>query len=281
MTFLQIAAAPQQAVNYIVKIKEMAVEYAPKIIGAILIYLIGSWIIRKLSSGMRRAMTGKHYDASLQSFLISLVRVLFTVLLLLTILGMLGVNLTAFGALLAGVGIAIGAALNGSLGNFAGGVMLLTFKPFKVGDLLEAQGQTGVVKELGIFNTILLSPENKTIILANGALSTGTIINYTTHGNLRVDITLAIAPDQPVEKAKQIASDAMLSLHAVLKTPAPEVNVLKIADGMVTFAVRPYALQADYWTVFFGAQEAIKQAWDTQGIKGPIPHVVHLNKSLA
>src|SRR5450432_2863396 len=268
MTFLQIAAAPQQAVNYIVKIKEMAVEYAPKIIGAILIYLIGSWIIRKLSSGMRRAMTGKHYDASLQSFLISLVRVLFTVLLLLTILGMLGVNLTAFGALLAGVGIAIGAALNGSLGNFAGGVMLLTFKPFKVGDLLEAQGQTGVVKELGIFNTILLSPENKTIILANGALSTGTIINYTTHGNLRVDITLAIAPDQPVVKAKQIASDAMLSLHAVLKTPAPEVNVLKIADGMVTFAVRPYALQADYWTVFFGAQEAIKQAWDTQGIKG-------------
>jgi small conductance mechanosensitive channel len=278
MFFLQITEAPHQAISYIVRIKEMAIEYAPKIIGAILIYIIGSWIIGKLSAGMRKAMSGKHYDASLQSFLISLVKALLTVLLLLTILGMLGVNLTAFGALLAGLGIAIGAALNGSLGNFAGGVMLLTFKPFKVGDLLEAQGQTGVVKELGIFNTVLLSPENKTIILANGALSTGTIINYTTHGNLRVDISLAIAPDQPIEKARTTAIDAMLSLPAVLKTPAPEVNILKIGDGMVTFAVRPYALQADYWTVFFGAQEAIKQAWDVVGIKGPIPHVVQIQK---
>ena len=144
---------------------------------------------------MRKAMSGKHYDASLQSFLISSVKVLLTILLLLTILGMLGVNLTAFGALLAGLGIAIGAALNGSLGNFAGGVMLLTFKPFKIGDLIEAQGQTGVVKELGIFNTVLLSSENKTIILASTEdYLPGTIINYTTHGNLRVDITMADCP---------------------------------------------------------------------------------------
>ena len=278
MPLQQITAAPEQAVNFIVKIKEMAIEYAPKLIGAILVYIIGNWVINKLTVVMRKAMTGKHYDASLQSFLISLVKVLLTVLLLLTILGMLGVNLTAFGALLAGLGIAIGAALNGSLGNFAGGVMLLTFKPFKIGDLIEAQSQTGVVKELGIFNTVLLSPENKTIILANGALSTGTIINYTTYGNLRVDITLAIAPDQNIDKAKQVAIDAMLALPTILKTPAPEMNVLKVGDGMVTFAVRPYALQPDYWTVFFGAQEAIKKAWDAAGIQGPIPHVVHINK---
>jgi small conductance mechanosensitive channel len=276
--FLQISEASDKAVGYVVKIKDMALEYAPKIIGGILIYIIGSWVIGKLTAGMKKAMTGRGYDASLQSFLTSLVKVLFTVLLLLTILGVLGVNLTAFGALLAGVGIAIGAALNGSLGNFAGGVMLLTFKPFKVGDLVEAQGQIGEVKELGIFNTILLSPENKTIILANGPLSTGTIINYTTHGNLRVDITLAIAPDQPIEKARQIAIQAILTLPSVLKTPGPEVNVLKIGDGMVTFTVRPYALQADYWTVFFGAQEAIKKAWDEAGIQGPIPHIVHINK---
>ena len=227
MPILQITAAPGQAVNFIVKIKEMAIEYAPKLLGAILVYIIGSWVINKLTALMRKAMTGKHYDASLQSFLISLVKVLLTVLLLLTILGMLGVNLTAFGALLAGLGIAIGAALNGSLGNFAGGVMLLTFKPFKIGDLLEAQGQTGVVKELGIFNTVLLSPENKTIILANGALSTGTIINYTTHGNLRVDITMAIAPDQNIDKAKQVGIDAMMALPKVLKTPAPRNECFK------------------------------------------------------
>jgi small conductance mechanosensitive channel len=278
MPFLQITAAPEQAVNFVVKIKEMALEYAPKLIGAILVYIIGNWVINKITGLMRKAMTGKHYDASLQSFLISLVKVLLTILLLLTILGMLGVNLTAFGALLAGLGIAIGAALNGSLGNFAGGVMLLTFKPFKIGDLIEAQGQTGVVKELGIFNTVLLSPENKTIILANGALSTGTIINYTTYGNLRVDITLAIAPDQNIDRAKQVAIDSMSAQPYILKTPAPEVNVLNVGNGMVTLAVRPYALQPDYWTAFFGTQEAIKKAWDAAGIQGPIPHVVHINK---
>ena len=276
--FLQINEASTEAINLANKAKEMAIEYAPKVIGAIIIYIIGSWIISKLSMVMRRAMSAKQYDASLQTFLGSLVRVTLTILLILTIFGMLGVNLTAFGALLAGVGIAIGAALNGSLGNFAGGVMLLTFKPFKVGDQIESQGQTGVVKEIGIFNTILLSPENKTIILANGAVSTGTIINYTSHGNLRVDTTLAIAPDQDIEKAKQIAVDAMLQLPKVLKSPAPEVNVLKVGDGMVTLAVRPYALQPDYWDAFFGAQEAVKKAWDAAGIQGPVPHVVHINR---
>lgn len=277
-TFLQIAKASGEALGLAYKAKEMALEYAPKIVGAIIVYIIGSWIISKVSALMKKAMSAKQYDASLQTFLGSLVKVLLTILLILTIFGMLGVNLTAFGALLAGVGIAIGAALNGSLGNFAGGVMLLTFKPFKVGDQIESQGQTGVVKEIGIFNTILLSPENKTIILANGAVSTGTIINYTSHGNLRVDTTLAIAPDQDIEKAKQLAVDAMLQLPKVLKIPAPEVNVLKIADGMVTLAVRPYSLQPDYWEVFFASQEAVKKAWDTAGIQGPIPHVVHVTK---
>lgn len=278
LSILQINAAPEQAVNFVYKIKEMALEYAPKLVGAILVYLVGTWLISKLSSVMKKAMAGKHYDASLQTFLGSLVKVLLTILLILTIFGMLGVNLTAFGALLAGVGIAIGAALNGSLGNFAGGVMLLTFKPFKVGDLVEAQGQTGVVKELGIFNTILLSPDNKTIILANGALSTGTIINYTAHGNLRVDTTMAIAPDQDIDKAKQTAIAALLTHPAVLKNPAPEVNVLKVGDGMITLAIRPYALQTEYWNVFFGGQEAVKKAWDAAGIQGPVPHVVHINK---
>lgn len=275
---LQINEASTQAISLAYKAKEMALEYAPKIIGAIIVYIVGSWIISKVSALMKKAMSAKQYDASLQTFLGSLVKVLLTILLILTIFGMLGVNLTAFGALLAGVGIAIGAALNGSLGNFAGGVMLLTFKPFKVGDQIESQGQTGVVKEIGIFNTILLSPENKTIILANGAVSTGTIINYTSHGNLRVDTTLAIAPDQDIEKAKQLAVDAMLRIPTVLKSPAPEVNVLKIADGMVTLAVRPYSLQPDYWEVFFATQEAVKKAWDDAGIQGPIPHVVHVTK---
>jgi small conductance mechanosensitive channel len=277
-TILQIVEATDKTLSFAYKIKDMALDYLPKVIGALLVYFIGSWLIGRLCRLMQRTMMHKQYDASLQTFLFSLVKALLTILLLLTIFGMLGVNLTAFGALLAGIGLAIGASLNGSLGNFAGGVMLLIFKPFKVGDLVEAQTQTGVVTELGIFNTILLSPENKTIILPNGPVSTGTIINYTTHGNLRVDITLAIAPDQDIEKAKQLAISAMQQHLKVLQSPAPSVNVLSIANGMITLAIRPFTLQADYWDVFFGAQQLIKAAWDKEGIQGPIPHVVHINK---
>lgn len=273
--FLQV---PELNTGTLYKLKDMAIEYAPKLVGAILVYIIGSWLINKLANVMKKAMTRRSYDPSLQTFLASFIKVTMTVLLLLTIFGMIGVNLTAFGALLAGVGLAIGGALNGSLGNLAGGVMMLIFKPFKVGDLIEAQGQTGVVKELGIFNTVLLSPENKTIILANGALSTGTIINYTSSGNLRVDTTLAIAPDQDIDKARRIAIDAMLTHPKVLKTPVPEVHVLKVGDGMITLAIRPYSVQDDYWDVFFGVQELIKKAWDANGVQGPIPHMVYINK---
>nr|HMU06147.1 mechanosensitive ion channel [Saprospiraceae bacterium] len=176
--------------NYV---KEIAITYTPKLAGAIVVYLIGSVIIGWVSKLVQKTMNAKKVDVSLQSFLSSFVKVLLNILLLLTVFGMLGVNLTSFAAILAGLAVGVGAALNGTLGNFAGGVMMLLFKPFKLGDLIETQGVTGTVVEQGIFNTFLLSPENKTIILANGAVSTGTIINYTTHGSLRVDITMAIA----------------------------------------------------------------------------------------
>ena len=277
-SLIQITEATSRTVDFLAKAKSWIFSYLPSLIGAILVYIVGSWLINWVGRILQKAMLRKQYDASLQSFLHSLVKILLRVLLLLTIFGMLGVNLTAFGALLAGLGIAIGAALNGSLGNFAGGVMLLIFKPFKVGDLIEAGGQTGVVHELGIFNTILLTPENKTIILPNGPVSTGTIINYSTYGNLRVDITLAIAPDQDITRAKEIAVAVLQQHPKVLTDPAVSVNVLKIGDGMVTLAIRPFTLQPDYWDVFFGGQELVKKAWDDAGIQGPIPHVVHINK---
>ncbi|WP_207632637.1 mechanosensitive ion channel family protein [Foetidibacter luteolus] len=276
---LQIGDITAETTSFAYKIKDMAIEYAPKVLGAIVVYIIGSWLIGKLAKLMQKAMMRRNYDPSLQTFLYSLVKALFTILLLLTIFGMLGVNLIAFSALLAGMGIAIGGALNGSLGNFAGGVMMLIFKPFKVGDLVEAQGQTGTVKELGIFNTILLSPDNKTVILPNGPVSTGTIINYTASGSLRVDITMAIAPDQDIDNARLTAIDAMLKLPKVIKTPEPGVTVTKVGDGMTTLAIRPYAKQEDYWDVFFGAQEVVKKAWDAAGIQGPTPHRVIITKS--
>ena len=199
-------------------------------------------------------------------------------LLLITVAGMIGIQTTSFVAVIGALGLAVGLALQGSLANFAGGVLLLMFKPFKVGDLIESNGQTGHVQSIQIFNTILLTAENKTVILANGAVSNNTIINYSKHGTIRVDIVMAIAPDADVEKARNIALQTMASNKFVLKDPAPSVNVLKIGDGMVTLAIRPFATPPDYWDAFFSVQEELKAAFDKNQVAGPTPTRIIINK---
>ena len=269
----------QTSVDFVDKIKIMAIDYAPKLLGAIAVFIVGSWLIRKVSHILTKLMNRKQYEPSLQGFLLSLFKVMMNVLLILTVAGMIGINTTSFAALLAGAGLAIGAALNGTLGNLAGGVMMLVFKPFKVTDMIEAQGVVGIVKEMGIFSTTILSPENKTIFVPNGPLSTGTITNYTTAGYLRVDLSMAISPSIDVEKARSVAITAMSSHPKVLRTPSPEVSVLKVGDGMVTLAIRPYTTQPDYWDVYFGTQELVKKAWDTNGVEGPTPTRVIINRN--
>lgn len=276
MVFLQI---PAETSAYTEKIKLMIVDYAPKFLGALVVLLIGIWVIKMLSKTMKKVMTVRQYDAGLVSFLTSLFSVSLNILLVITVAGMIGVNTTSFAALIAGAGLAIGAALNGSLGNLAGGVMMLIFKPFKVDDLIEAQGVTGNVKEIGIFTTVVLTPENKTVIIPNGPLSTNIITNYTTAGYLRVDTTLAIAPDQDINTAREMALRTMLSHPKVLKSPMPDVAVNKIGDGMIVLAIRPYCAQADYWDVYFGVQEMVYEAWTAAGIQGPVPHRVIINKA--
>lgn len=255
-----------------------ALAYAPKIIGAILFYIIGSWIIGRLGALFRKTLQARKFDPSLQSFLVSFFKIICLVLLIITIFGILGVDTSSFAALIVGAGVAIGSALNGTLGNFAGGVMMLIFKPFKIGDIIEAQGMTGTVIDQGIFNTTLLSPDNKTLILPNGPLSTGVITNFNTHGNLRVDLTMAVSLDVQIEKARAVAIEAMSKHPKVLKDPKPEVSVLKVGDGMTSLAIRPYTTQADYWDVYFGVQELVKNAFDANGITGPIPTRILIQK---
>jgi small conductance mechanosensitive channel len=279
MLLLQIEESVKKGVTFIDKAKDYAVEYGLKIILAIIVYIIGKWLIAKLCAIVAKMLTLRHIERSLQTFLLSLVRISLLILLLLSIASMVGINITGFAALLAGAGIAIGSALNGSLGNLAGGVMILIFKPFKVGDQIEAQGAIGVVTEIAIFNTFITTPERKTVILPNGALSTGVITNYNTSGSLRVDIPMNISPSTSIEKARQVAIQAMLQHPLVLKDPAPEVVVVKIADGMVSLSLRPSALQPDYPSVFVGVQELVKNAFDAHGIEGPTPHRVVINKA--
>lgn len=252
--------------------------FGPKLLSALLVFIIGMYIINRVAKIAAKSLHRKNVDASLQSFLSSMISVGLKVLLLITVAGMLGIQTTSFVAVIGALGLAVGLALQGSLANFAGGMLILVFKPFKAGDLIESGGQTGVVQEIQIFNTILLTPENKTVILANGAVSNNTIINYSRHGNLRVDITMAISPDTNIEKAKEVAMRTMKANDMVLAEPAPSVNVIRVADGMITLAIRPYADQSQYWDVFFSVQEQLKYAFDANNIAGPTPTRMIINK---
>lgn len=252
--------------------------YGAQVLGAIIVFIIGLYITNWLARVFSRMMTRRHFDVSLQSFLGSMVSVGLKVLLLITVAGMLGIQTTSFVAIIGAMGLAVGLALQGSLANFAGGVLILVFKPFKVGDLIESQGQTGVVQEIQIFNTILLTGDLKTIILANGAVSNGTIINYSKHGSLRVDITIAVSPENDIQKVKKVVEDVMTAHNKVLKEPQPTVNIQKMGDGMVTLTIRPYALSTDYWDVFFELQENLKTAFEKNSISPPIPTSIQIQK---
>lgn len=268
----------EQLTTYSDRVIDWTFTYGPKLLGAIIVFVLGLYVTNWITRQVSRAMNRRHLDVSLQSFLSSMISVGLKILLLITVAGMLGIQTTSFIAVIGALGLAVGLALQGSLANFAGGVLILVFKPFKVGDLIESQGQTGVVSEIQIFNTILLTPENKTVILANGAVSNNTIVNYSRHGTLRVDITMAVSPSNDIQTVKKVVEDEMMKDPKVLKDPKPSVNVQRIGDGMVTLAIRPYSNAADYWDVFFGLQEKLKNAFDRNNIAAPIPTRVILNK---
>lgn len=250
--------------------------FGPKLLGAILVWIIGSWLIKLLLRGLKAVFDRTAIDASLRPFLLSLSGVGLKLLLAITVLGMLGIEMTSFIAILGAAGLAVGMALSGTLQNFAGGVMLLLFKPIKVGDLIESQGYLGVVKEIQIFTTILLTPENKTVILPNGAVANGEITNYATEGTMRVDLSFGIGYGDSISEAKKILYGLMEQHEKVLTTPAPFVGVLELGDSSVNLAVRPYAKPQDYWAVYFDLYEQGKNALDQAGIEIPFPQrVVH------
>jgi len=257
---------------------EFAAKYGIKILAAIAIWIIGSWIIKRIMRALAHLMTKKEYDPSLQKFLLNLVSWILKILLIIAILGKLGVETTSFAAIIAAAGLAIGLALQGSLGNFAGGVLMMIFKPIKIGDLIEAQGELGVVKEIEIFTTKLLTPTNKEVIIPNGALSNGNITNYSTEGKLRVDLTIGVGYDEDIKKTKDVLMHVLMSDPKVLKDPAPSVNVSELADSSVNFAVRPWSSVPDYWDVYFGTLEKCKIALDEAGIEIPYPHRVNIQK---
>ncbi|QWX82610.1 mechanosensitive ion channel [Cellulophaga sp. HaHaR_3_176] len=257
---------------------EFVTDYGPKILGAIAIYIIGSWIIKKIIKGVKNVLNNKEYDKSLQSFLLNLFSWGLKIFLIIMVISKLGVETTSFAAIIAAAGLAIGLALQGSLSNFAGGVLIMIFKPYKIGDLVEAQGVLGNVKQIEIFTTKLITPQNKLAIVPNGAMANGNIINYTAEGKMRVDTTVGIGYGEDMKKAKAVLLEMLIANPKVLKDPAPSVNVEALADSSVNLAVRPFCKPEDYWDVYFATIEGSKMALDAAKIEIPYPHEVQINK---
>jgi small conductance mechanosensitive channel len=262
---------------YITKAVELVITYAPKVILAIITLIVGLWLIGLITKVTRKSMEKTNTDKTLIPFMTNLVSWLLKVLLFISVASMVGVATTSFIAVLGAAGLAIGLALQGSLGNFAGGVLILTFKPYVIGDLIESQGHLGVVKELRIFNTILLTPSNKRVIIPNGAVSNGAIVNYSAEGILRVDLVIGIAYESDIPKAKEVLYKVMADHELVLKDPASQVAVSELADSSVNLVVRPWCTVADYWQVHFDITEAAKAGLEASGISIPFPQRdVHL-----
>lgn len=259
------------------KAYELGLLYAPKLALAILTLIIGLWIISGISKVLILSMERSKVDPTLIPFVNSLSSWTLKLLLFISVASMIGIATTSFIAVLGAAGLAIGLALQGSLSNFAGGVLIMIFKPYKVGDLIESQGHFGEVKEVQIFNTILVSPQSKRIIIPNGAVSNGSIVNFTAEGKIRVDMTIGIAYDSDIDLAKKVLLGVLENNSKVMKDPAPFVGVSEMADSSVNLAVRPHCLPEHYWTVYFEVNEEIKKTLDNNNISIPFPQRdVHL-----
>jgi len=259
---------------------ELVTEYGLKVLGAIIIWIVGSWTIRKMVKLTRRAMNKRGVDETLANFVNNLLKWSLTALLIVLILGNLGVETTSFAAILAAAGLAIGLALQGSLSNFAGGVLIMIFKPFKIGDLIEAQGEKGRVKEIDIFTTKINSMHNKLVILPNGALSNGNITNFTAEEFITIFLTFGVSYDSDLKKTKDVLMKVLKSQEKVLKDPPPFVAVSELADSSVNFTVRPSVIEKNYWEVYFETVEQVKLALDAEGIEIPFPHQVEIRKTV-
>jgi len=250
---------------------DLVMNYTPKVLMAIVTLMVGLFIIRVVTKGLRKLFKRQNYDETLESFLLSLVNIILKVLLGITVVSMLGVQMTSFIALLGAAGLAVGMALSGTLQNFAGGVMLLLFRPYKIGDLIETEGHTGVVKEIQIFNTILNTPDGKTVIVPNAPISTKSLVNYTDQGILRVDLSVGIGYEDDIKKARDVITEVLNNDSRVLKDPAAFVGVESLGDSSVNLVVRPWTNVENYWGVYFDSNEAVKNALDKNGISIPYP----------
>lgn len=246
-------------------------RWAPKLVGAIIVLLVGLWIVNRLYKTVERGMYKAGLDKDVVPFLSSIAGVLMKVLLIFTVAGMVGIETTSFIALIGMAGFAVGLALQGTLGHFASGVMVMIFKPYRVGDLVDIQGVTGHIEEIQIFNTVIKTPDNKKVIIPNGTATSGIMTNLSAFEYLRVDLEVSMPYEEDVDNVKAIVMGAINKTEKVLKDPAPVVEIIRFTDHSVVLCVRPYAKTADYWSVYFDLYKNIKSEMGIAGVKVAYP----------
>lgn len=264
------------------KVTEAVITYGPKLILAILTLIIGSKLIHSLKKFIEKTIIQSNIDNSLKPYISGISVTLAKVVLYISVAGMIGIQTTSFIAILGAAGLAIGMALQGSLANFAGGVLILLFKYFKVGDYIKAQGQAGTVKEIQVFATILNTPDNRIIIIPNGPLAGGTIENVSALDTRRVDLVFGIGYDDNIDTAKEVFKRVLSETPEILPEPTPTIEVNELADSSVNFIVRPWVMSKDYWKVYYSLTERMKKALDEAGLSIPYPqrdiHVYNTQK---
>ena len=257
---------------------ELIMTYGPKLLGALAVLIVGLFIIKGLNRSFKKFLEKRSIDPSLKPFFSSIVSALLKTLLVISVLSMLEIEMTSFIAILGAAGLAVGLALSGTLQNFAGGVILLIFKPIKDGDFIETQDYSGTVNGIQIFNTILKTPDNKVIIIPNGGLSTGSLINYSAEATRRVDWTFGIGYGDSTDKAREVLQKLIDDNELILKDPAPLIAVSSLGDSSVNFVVRVWVKAPDYWAVFFDMNEKVYNTFNEVGLNIPFPQMdVHVH----
>jgi small conductance mechanosensitive channel len=249
----------------------LAIVYGLKLLLAVITLVIGLWVIKILMRAVRKAMEKRDLDVTLRQFLLSLLGILLKILLIITVISMVGVEMTSFIAILAAAGLAVGMALSGTLQNFAGGVIIVLFKPFKVGDFITAQGFTGTIHEIQIFNSIIKTLDNVTVILPNGALSTSPITNFSVENQRRTEIVFGIGYGDNIDKARNIIKGLIAADARILQDPEPFTAVTELADSSVNITVRVWTEASDLWGARFDLIENVKKSFDREGISIPFP----------
>lgn len=253
------------------KVQGIIVDNALNVLYAILVFVIGKWIVGIIRNAIRKAMEKRNVDPALVSFGTSIIYYVLMICVIIAAAQQIGFQTTSLVAIIGAAGLAVGLALQGSLSNFAAGVLIIMFRPFRIGEVIDAGGQIGKVSEIGVLVTIMTSPDNKKIIMPNSAIMAGCITNITANDTRRVDMSVGVSYSDDLDKVQNVILDVLNADDRILKDPAPQVVVSELADSSVNFHVRPWAKTEDYWGVFFDFQKTIKQRLDKEGVSIPFP----------